>query len=456
MKLNVAEAQALLVRMHTQLPFLELQETQLLSAHIAAATEWLSSTSAAISAVDPASPDSVSQCRTLLDSADSLALTVPTHQLHSRLETRVWSHRADSLFSTASERGPPLDALHALLRDADALSIPDSHPRLRSIRAQAREADDVVSTAVTALNPKSRRMPLERWEELLLQVRRLRVVVLEEVRVERVVKNTKEWLLKAHEVLDRIRAHTPHSILFDDVEAAVNRVSGKNIALIGAECSELQVLRLLLKMARLWLAESSTCLKQMRTMGGGHGMRSAEYRERHVRVERRQAVEKVQWLMHAYQQPLADDVTAASTITNLLSSHTPPLAPAAPTSPTHPSTSSSSSPSSSPSSFSPSAFFQRLKVVPADFFHALHLLSLPFSTRLSDRLDEISHTITSASTLLSSSIPLTLGELADTIYDLRRVGVDEDDPPSQACASASTSAARGASASCKCCRWAWE
>ena len=109
-KFTIAEAQALLSRMQAQLPFLELMETSLLSSHIAAAAEWLSSATDAISAVDPASPTSVSHCRTLLDSADSLALAVPTNHLHSLLETRVWSHRADSLFSTSSasgERGPP-------------------------------------------------------------------------------------------------------------------------------------------------------------------------------------------------------------------------------------------------------------------------------------------------------------------------------------------------------------
>ena len=247
---------------------------------------------------------------------------------------------------------------------------------------------------------------------------------MEEGRVERVVKNTKDWMIKAREVVDRIRASTPHSIDFDDVEAAVNRVSGKNIALIGSECSELAVLRLLLRMGRLWLAESNTCLKQMRTMGGGHGMRSAEYRERHIRLERRQAVEKVRWLMAAYHQPPADDVKAASAITHLLfSSQPPPLTPATPSSPTSPST------SPSPSAFSPTSFFQRLKALPADFFHALHLLSLPFSVRLSDRLDEVAQSIASASVLLSSSSPLTLDDLADVVYNLRRIGVDEDEEP---------------------------
>ena len=430
-KLTIEEAEELLTKVRSQAPFLSLPETAQLSTHIAAAKEWLSSTSASISSLDTTSDEAVSHCRALLASASSFPLQLQTHHLSTLLELKLFTHRIDALYnrpaasttdSALSSHRPSLESLLHLLREADVLRLPTAGKRITAIRQQAKQAEQLAARIVTALNPKSKRLPLVQWEELLQQVKQLPLLLqLEEARVERVVNNTKEWLAKAAELMARIRDSERHWLEFDEVDGLVNRVSGKNIALIASESVELLVLRTVLRCGRVWMHEANTCLKAMRTLGGGHGMHSDEYRDKHVRVERRSAAEKLRWLLAVYEDEKGEDTLTASSITRLLSGEQ---------SESDTTLQPSSAPSAASSSVSfPESFFAKNKLSAADFYHTLRLLSLPFASRIQDRLDEVTSLVSDSNALIAAATPTPLSELANTVYELRRAGVDEDEEP---------------------------
>ena len=429
-KLTIEEAEEMLTKLRSQAPFLSLPETAALSTHIAAAKEWLSSTSASIASLDPTSDDTVAHCRALLASASSFPLQLQTHHLSTLLELKLFTHRIDALYtrplssttdaSVALHR-PSLESLLHLLREADTLRLPTTGKRISTIRQQAKQAEQLAARIVTALNPKSKRLPLAQWEELLQELKQLPLLLMEETRVERVVNNTNDWLAKAAEVMARVKGGETHWLQFDEVDGLVNRVSGKNIALVASESVELAVLRTVLRCGRVWMNEANTCLKAMRTLGGGHGMHSDEYRDKHVRVERRTAAEKLRWLLAVYEEEHDGDTLATSSITRLLdgqqsASDITPLP--------------SSVPSAASTSASiPDSFFAKNRLSTGDFFHSLRLLSLPFASRIQDRLDEVTLLVSESNALVAAATPTPLFELSNTVYELRRAGVDEGDEP---------------------------
>ena len=431
-KLTIEEAEEMLAKMRSHALFLSLPETTQLSTHIAAAKEWLSSTSASITSLDPTSDEAVTHCRALLASASSFPLQLHTHHLSTLLELKLFTHRIDALYTrpttnttnadtAPSQPRPSLESLLHLLREADGLRLPTAGKRITTIRQQAKQAEQLASRIVSALNPKSKRLPLTQWEELLQQVQQLPLLLSEESRVERVVNNTKEWLGKASELMARIKDGERHWLEFDEVDGMVNRASGKSIALIANESVEMAVLRTVMRCGRVWMNEANTCLKAMRTLGGGHGMHSDEYRDKHVKAERCSAAEKVRWLLAVYEEEQDAETLAASSITRILTSEHSE-------SDTGLQSSSAALSASSTSSF-PDSFFVKNKLSAADFYHSLRLLSLPFASRIQDRLDEVASLVHEANALVTAITPTPLSELANTVYELRRAGVGEDDEP---------------------------
>jgi hypothetical protein len=198
----------------------------------------------------------------------------------------------------AGIRGSNVQTLQLLLEEAEAVPVPTTADLYKQVVEVAKMAKQCSQDASALLDPKVPKVTLEAWQSLMLRIESLPVEINEEVRVDRVVRNTLDWTSRARAVLDKYHGREPseespavveekkktkkrrkkdepeedeeelkqgkHNISYEEVLDLVRRAGGKHVAKIEENCEEMTVLKELMEGGKRWTDTVQGALKSLR------------------------------------------------------------------------------------------------------------------------------------------------------------------------------------------------
>jgi hypothetical protein len=395
-KLSLQEAQHLLVDLRRKAPFLYLSEAEFLAAEVAKTQSWLTEAQNVLRISEDQQCYSAGQ--QLLKLAENYTLAInETATLQRALLARQWFtqffaelralNRQANERNLLSTKNLSLERLKEYLTEAEKIPIPLSNQRFASIYQLLRSAEEVQEKANNALNnTKAKRLTLEQWQALLEEMNSLPLILADEQKVDRVVKNTNEWLQQAAELVKEIQSNQFHAVDFDRLESCVNRIAGRSIALLTVENNpHLEILKKTLRMGRIFNEEVVNALKLIKSINSAVGGRDR------ARAERAAAVQNLKLLHSLY--------------------------------------------SSSPSTIDPhqgtqeASFLARYKVELSEFSLGINNLQLKLIERAENRLKEIEEFVAEAVVIQAGEKLVNLEELHDIAQELRKIGQSDDVEP---------------------------